>query len=336
MSTLAAGPRRIPDDDIGHYLGFFTVVPWLLFALYLVNLLFSALVLGAPTARTPAGLAALAAVIGGLLLIVLPSRTPLPRWRTGVILAVIVFAAVAVTWQLPADVTDLGYLTWEYNPCDLLMFCLAIRARILAAWVGQVAMQLVVATWSIAQTGSPVHGLLSSYTQAFPLVACSVFAFGLHHTARQIVAHRSAERARAEQETREQTAAAALDSELQAVRAMAEPALQQIAAGGSPDPAGVRALEAALRDRVRSPSLAVEPLTSALRRVREHGVDVLVLDDLKGQALTDTQRRAAATWGAEQITHAHGATMTLRVASVNGTPHATLTVDGTSIAHEAL
>ncbi len=328
--------RPIPVDDIGHYLGFFGVVPWLLFALYTVNVTYAALMLGGPAAHTPLSITVLVTVLAALLLVVLPSPTPLPAWRTVVILAVIVFATAAVTWQLPVDVTDLGYQTWEYNPCDLLMFCLAIRARIVSAWIGQVAMQATVAAWSVAVTGSPVHGLLTSYTQAFPLVACSVFAIGLHYTARQIVAHRVAERARAEQEARAEEAGRAGDAELRVVREMAAPVLEQIVAGDAPEPASVRALEAALRDRIRSPSLAVEPLTSALRRARERGADVVVLDDLGDDPLTEPQRVAAASWAAARVAEAGGSSMTLRVARAHAQPLVTVSIGGGAVSQLTL
>ncbi|MFT4229940.1 MAG: hypothetical protein QM602_06600 [Microbacterium sp.] len=319
---------RIADDDIGHYLGFFGPVPGLLLALYTVYLGYSALVLGGAT--SPLSLAALAAVFGALLLVVVPSATPLRAWRTVTILVVIVFVTAAVSWQLPADLDDLGYLTWEYNPCDLLMFCLAIRGRIASAWIGQLAMQVVVAAWSVTATGSPVHGLLTSYTQAFPLIACSVFAFGLHNTARQIVAHRTAERARAEQEARDETADAALENELRAVRRLATPTLELIAAGGTPDPVGVRSLEAALRDRIRSPNLVIDPLVSALERARARGADVLVLDDIDDGPLTEGQWTTAATWAAERVDAARGDRMTLRTARSGGQVLVTLTVDGSA------
>lgn len=335
-TTRVHGRAAIPADDIGHYLGFFGRAPWLLLALYLVYLLYSALVLGGPAARTGWGIAALVAVLGALVVVVLPSVTPLPMWRTALILVVIVFATAAVSWQLPTDIPDLGYQTWEYNPCALLMFCLAIRARILWAWVGQAAMQATVAAWSIAATGSAAHGLLTSYTQPFPLVACSVFAVGLHWTARQIVAHRAAERARVEDDVRADATDHALEVELAAVRAMAAPTLERIAAGDEPDPQAVRALEAALRDRIRSPALAVEPLTSALRAARESGVDVLVLDDLGGEALTEEQRLAATTWAAERIAQADARSLTLRVARAQTAAVVTVSVDGRGVSHLVL
>ncbi|WP_417564246.1 hypothetical protein [Microbacterium sp.] len=332
---MTARGRGRGADDIGHYLGFFGPAPWLLLALYTAFLLYSALILGG-AARTGWGIAALVAALGALVVVALPSVTPLPMWRTVLILAVIVFVTAAVSWQLPADVADLGYQTWEYNPCDLLMFCLAIRARILWAWVGQAAMQATVAVWSISATGSAAHGLLTSYTQPFPLIACSVFAIGLHWTARQIVAHRAAERARVEDDVRADATDHALEVELAAVRTMAAPTLEHIAAGGRPDPQAVRALEAALRDRIRSPALAVEPLTSALRAARESGVDVLVLDDLGDAALTEAQRTAATTWAAERIAQADGRSLTLRVARAQTAPVVTMSVDGRGVSHLVL
>lgn len=326
--TRTRAARRPDPDDIGYQLGFFGPIPWLLAALYVVYLSYAALVLGGPAARSPLGITAFVLLLAALALIVLPSRTPLPRWRTGVVLVTIAFATVVVSWHLPLDRSHFGLLAWEYNPCTLLMCCLTIRARIVAAWIGQLAMQAAVAGWSIAATGSPGYGLASSYGQPFPLLACTIFAIGLHRSTRRIAALRAAERERALRSARESAADRALEVELQHVRELAQPVLEQIAVGADPDPAAVRSLEAMLRDRIRSPNLAVEPLTSALRWARERGMDVVVLDDLDNDALSPDQRHAAAAWAARQVSTATGASMALRIARADGAPLLTITVDG--------
>lgn len=244
------------------------------------------------------------------------------------ILCGILFTSAAILWQLPTDGDRAGYLAWQYVPCDLLMFCLAIRARIAWAWIGQALMQLVVVIWSVTTTGASAHGLLTSYTQPFPLLAVSIFSVGLHRTARQIAAHRTAERVRAEREARAEAIGKALETELNILRDLATLALRQIAAQEEPDPRVVRALEAALRDRIRNPGLSVEPLVSTLREKREHGTDVLVLDDVGDDVVEPAQRLELVSWAATQIAAADGQRLTLRVAHDNESVLATLSSDG--------
>ena len=319
---------RIPEDDVGQYLGFFGIVPWLLYGLFVLEIGYLALIHGGTPAHTPFGYAALVVALTAMLLIVTPSRTPLPAWRTVLVLAAVMFVSSAITWQQPFHDRPPYYVSWELNPCDLLMFCLAIRGRIIAAWVGQAAMLGSIALWSIAVTGSPLYGLSFSYTQPFPLLAVSVFAYGFQWTARQIVAHRAAERERAELEARQMAADVDLESDLRIIRNLAEPTLEEIAAGQRPDQGAVRSLEAALRDLIRGRNLVAEPLVTTLRVLREHGTDVILLDDLGDDDLTDAQRRELATWSATRIAASNAATITLRLTRTQGTPFATLTIDG--------
>lgn len=320
---------RIPADDAGRYLGFFGLVPWLLYGLFVLEIGYLALVHGGMPAHTPLGFAALGVAIAAMLLIVTPSRTPLPVWRTAAVLAAVVFISSAISWQQPFHDRPPYYVSWELNPCDLLMFCLAIRGRIVSAWIGQAAMLASIALWSVTVTGSPLYGLSFSYTQPFPLLAVSVFAYGFQWTARQITAHRAAERERAEQEAIQIAADIDLEADLGIVRDLAGPTLEEIAAGRLPDKAAVRGLEAALRDLIRGRNLVVEPLVTTLRDLRERGTDVVLLDDLGDDDLTADQRRRLAAWAATRVARAStAATITLRLTRADGTPLATITVDG--------
>lgn len=320
---------RLPDDDVGRYLGFFGVVPWLLYALFVIEISYLALAHGGMPAHTPIGYTALAVAIAAMLLIATPSRTPLPAWRTIAVLCAIVFVSSAITWQQPFHDRPPYYVSWELNPCDLLMFCLAIRGRILSAWIGQAAMLSSIALWSVFVTGSPAYGLSFSYTQPFPLLAVSVFAYGFQWTARQILAHRAAERERAEHESRRSADDLDLETDLRIIRDLAGPTLEDIANGRRPDHAAVRGLEAALRDLIRGRNLVAEPLVTTLRVLRERGTDIVLLDDLGDDDLTADERKTLTAWAATRVARASAATaITLRLTRVDGTPLVTITIDG--------
>jgi len=328
--------ERVPEDDIGRFLGFFGRGPWVLFVLCVVSFGYLALVLGGPSGRSASGLAVLLLAFAMLLLIVLPSPTPLPLIRTVAIVLAIPIVTAVVTWQQPFVDRPPRYDSWELALCDLLEFCLVIRGRYLAGWIGSLLMQGTVCLWSTLVTGTLWYGLSFVYTQTFPLLAVTVFAVGLHQTARQIVLHRAAERERADGEARQATSDLEVEADLRVVRDLAGPVLEEIASGRGTDRARVRSLEAALRDMIRGRALAAEPLVTTLRMVRERGADITVLDDLGDDELSHAERQELVTWSAEQIVRTEGANLTLRLSLDAGRPTVTLTADGAPVAERVL
>lgn len=320
--------RHVPDDDIGHTIGYFGMVPWLLYGVCVAEVTYLAMALGGPPAHSPLGVAALLTVLMALLLIVVPAPTPLPLWRTLTILGVIVLVTGAITWQYTPPFHHPNYESWELNPCDLLMFCLAIRGRIIAAWIGQAAMIATICAWSVGATGSAAFGLSFCYTQPFPLLAVTVFAIGLRRTTTQIALHRAAERHRAVRDMDRTTADGDTEVDLRTVGDLARPTLEQIAAGKTPELAAVRSLEAGLRDLIRGRNLAMEPLTSALREARRHGVEVVLLDDLGDQDLPEPERDTAVRWAAGHLTGARSGSFVLRLRPDDGVSVITVTADG--------
>ncbi|MBN9156918.1 hypothetical protein [Microbacterium sp.] len=322
----------ISEDDIGRFLGFFGRGPWILYALCAVSFTYLALVLGGPSGRSPAGIGVLVLGLAMLLLIVLPAPTPLPKGRTVALVVAVPIIVAVVTWQQPFHDRPPRYDTWELALCDLTLFCLVIRARYLAAWIGMLFMHVTVGIWSTLVTGAPWYGLSFVYTQAFSLLAVTVFAIGLHHTARQIAAHRAAERERAAFQARQSAGERATEVELAVVKDLAGPMLGEISAGRGPARAAVRSLEAALRDLIRGRALAAEPLVTMLRVVRERGADVSVLDDLGDHELGAAERQQIVTWAAAQIAHAKSSALTLRLSHDEGKPTVTLAADGVLVA----
>lgn len=336
MFDRARWVEQIPEDDIGRFLGFFGRGPWALYVLCIVSFSYMALVLGGPSGQTVSGIAALLLAFGMLLIIVLPSSTPLPLVRTLPIVVAIPIITATVTWQQRYFDRPPRYDSWELALCDLMEFCLVIRGRYLAGWIGSLLMQGTVCLWSTVVTGSPWYGFSFVYTQTFPLLAVTVFAIGLHRTARQIVLHRNAERERADWAARQTASDLELEAELQVVRDLSGPMLEEIASGRGADRASVRSLEAALRDMIRGRTFAAEPLVTTLRVVRERGTDITVLDDLGGDILSPAERQELVTWSAEQIVRTEGVELTLRLSFDAGRPTVTLTADGAPIAERLL
>jgi len=319
-------PRRL-RQDIGRYLGLNGPAPLVLLGLFVVTYTYIAFVDGTRMGHTVAEVVALVLTFGAATILALPGPTPMPIGRT-VAVAALIPAALAASFLQPID-DPTGYGVWSLRTGIILMYCLALRARYLAAWIAEAASLAVAGAWSVATTGTPLLGLRMSYGGVLTLLAVTIFARALHATARRIVAHREAERERAEREARAAAADVEAEAELRGVRDLAQPTLERIAAGGHPDPAAVAVLEAALRDLIRGRNLAVEPLVSALRTARASGVDVLLLDDLGDHDLPPAQRAAVAEWAADQLTTARGVgTATVRVALAAGEPLASIAFDG--------
>ena len=300
--------------DIGQYLGVVGPWAWVLFGLYVAVYTTIALVGGAPTAGIAVTAGSLGCVIVAALLIASPSPTPLPRPRL-IAIGVLAVAAVLIMYaDLPLHLEPLQMVSWQLGAINFVLFVLELRGRIVAAWVLMALIIAISAGWSIVRTGSAVHGLELSYGQAVSLVAGTIFAIGLHRTARLIFAQQDAERTRAAAEASLRAGDAHRAAELAEVRALAGPLLQRIAADAGADPREAVTLEAALRDRIRGRALAIEPLIGALHRARERGADALLLDDLGDATLGAVQAAAVAQWCTTLLDSLDSPRVTIRIA----------------------
>ncbi|HEX4444236.1 MAG TPA: hypothetical protein VHZ81_11740 [Galbitalea sp.] len=320
--------RPIPDGDLGRTLGLVAPGVWVLFALYVVVFGYQAIVLGGSPMKTPLGGLALVLDFVGAALFAVPSRTPLPWWRTLTTVGIVVATVVLITWQQPFHDRAPGYVAWELGANNLLMFCLTIRGRVAAAWIAEGLSILLICTWSLTVSGSPLYGLGMSYGQPVTLLACTAFAVGLRRTAIRIGDFQRAEHERTTREARELSRDEAIESALQVIRDLAQPTLKAISDGASPSPASVRSLEAALRDQVRGRSLTIEPLVSLLQSVRDRGIEVTVLDDLGEIPVPPPELARAARWCAHLIVDTRASSFTARIAIWNGRPTVTISADG--------
>jgi hypothetical protein len=320
--------RRVRVADIGTELRLVGPAAWAIFGLFAAVYLYIAPTFGGSASATPLGVGALIGFLACGALVVSPSRTPLPVWRTIAVVVIVEASVAALTWQLPAVAVGPGLKIWDLGAGNFLLFALALRGRVRSAWIGELAMIGLVCIWSTQATGSPLFGLAISYGQPVSLLAGTIFAVALRRTAERILDFRAAEGRRAAAEGRDSTENDERDRELQLVRNLAEPTLSGIASGETPDRAGVRALEAELRDGIRGRALAVEPLTSTLRKVRASGVDVVVLDDLGEQELDESVRVLLADWCVSRVATLESGIVMFRLAMHGGQPRVTVAVDG--------
>ena len=305
---------RVDEQDIGRQLRLIGPGAWAIFALYGAVIIALTYVFERPTRSAATDIVAIMTLLAAALLIVSPSRTPLPTLRVVAVLVLTLTAVMVLTVREPfqGDLPDSA--AWYQAAANFLFFGLALRARVVSAWIGEALMIAFVCLWSTIVSGSPLYGISISYGQPISLAAGTVFAVALHQTARRITEFRTAERQRAALEAREAAQNAAVESELRIVRALAEPTLQQIAAGEKPHQEDVKTLEAALRDLIRGRSLAIEPLNTALREARRRGVDIVVLDDSLDLGLSKEDLEDAAAWCAAVLEPIESGPITIRVA----------------------
>ena len=308
MSTPPADER-----DVGRFVGLIGPGAWLMFVLFVV--IFSTIaVLVAPNhVLSPLDISGLVIVILGALLVASPSRTPLPRWRVAGVWVVVVVSTWLLLQGVPTDAQP-GFRSWILGACNFLLFAVAVRGRAVSAWIGEALLMATVLVWSQSVTGSVLFGLSFSYGQPVSLIAGMAFAIGLHSVSRQIFDYQDADRARVAEAAGRAESDAERHQGLDRVRELAEPILRAIADRTEPDRNAVVSLEASLRDRIRARQLAVEPLLSTLRRIRENGAQVLLLDDSEPVLLTDDQREKVAHWCVARLAEASATSFTIRVA----------------------
>lgn len=309
--------ERVDEQDVGRQLRLIGPGAWAIFALYAIVAFALTYLFERPTRSPAADIGALAAFLSAGLLIVSPSRTPLPRWRVVGVLLLALAGVVMLTMREPfqGDLPD--HAAWYQGAANFLLFGLALRTRVLSAWIGEALMIGFACTWSTMVTRSPLYGIAISYGQPISLAAGTIFALALHRTARRIIDFRTAERHRAGREVREAAESAAEERELHIVRELAEPTLRNIAAGGKPDRNDAKTLEAELRDLIRGRSLAIEPLSTALRSARRRGVDIIVLDDSVDLGLSPKGLKDAVAWCATVLGTIDSGSITIRLAGTS-------------------
>ncbi len=127
---------EIPDD-IGRLVGLVGGPAWALYAFY-VGTITAIAIAGTPNPAEPERTAlalVLTAAAGALL--VSESRTPIPGWRILCVYAVIV-GDVALCSPHLATSGPIGFEAWYLGASNFLLFAIALRGRIIAAWIGGV------------------------------------------------------------------------------------------------------------------------------------------------------------------------------------------------------
>lgn len=244
-----------------------------------VNAVIAALA-GGPAMRDGQGVLALILLTGAGAIAVLSGDRTFDLKRVLAVIGLIAVSTLLMLEQLLVSGAS-GFLNWNYNAANFILFAVALRGRIAWAWIGLGVVSAITLTWSQVVTGGPWQGIFVVYGEVGSLLAGTFFAVVLRTATRRV---RTLQRVRRQlvgqehmlAETEQQRAA-----QLMLVRQRVIPVLTSIAEGrlNATQRREHRLLEAALRDEIRGARLAAEPLASAVRAARARGIDVVLLDD---------------------------------------------------------
>ena len=334
MRESATASSTTSGPDLGRLLGLAGPGAWAVAALYIVTFAVIAISSDGDPMHTLEGQVSLALVAATAITLVLPWRYPLPLPLTAAVLSVVAFTTAAILWNIWPYGWP-GYATWNFGADTFLLFMVALRGRLWWGAVGMAAMALITIHWSIATTGDAWHGVDLTYRQIATYLAGAFFAAWLQRTARRIAEYRAAEARRITDEQARESTRDERTRQLARIRELAGPALAQIASGTATTAQrrdhGL--LEAELRDQIRGRSLALPELAGAAWDARARGVEVTLLDDLRGDGPSSLDVGAladAAAWGAARLATVADGGATIRLSLVEGRRIVTFaTSDGT-------
>jgi len=266
----------------------------------------------------------------GAVLLSRPHPDPFPLRWTVLVLVIGVATNALVEWNLP-DSGWPGYASWNFGAVTWLSFFLAFRGRIGAGWLGLALMAAVTFVWAASVGRGPLDAVDLVIRHAGTLLMATLFSILLTRTSARITALHQQQRT---QVTNEAASNAEIgERALQAAQLNGEArrALELIAAGGPNDEEDrqhYRHVEASLRDGLRGGALATPTITSAARRARVRGVEVLLLDDSGGSLAAD-DRHAIEDLLERELDEATDGAVTARLLPVGREAIATVVANST-------
>lgn len=222
----------------------------------------------------------LALVLGAMLLTSRRTSDPMPPVAAWQVAGVLVVGTALVLVQL--DPADAATGTWVVQVGSYMCGFVIVRRRLLPALVGIGLTLVLIAWWAFARRAG-FDGAATVASRPVAAGAVGVLWWSLlERSIRRIRRHRSEAWIAAVGEEAAQLAILRSAADLRAIERDVAPILARLQPGADLDAASVAEIErveALIRQRIRAPRLAVEPLLAAAGRARARGVDVLLLDD---------------------------------------------------------
>ena len=203
------------------------------------------------------------------------------RRRALGILGLCVVTMGLMAFQLPVHHAQ-PFAHWHLGAITLVLLVMALRGRTGWAWVGYFVMAAVTVSWAVLNDLGAAAGVALVIRHAGTLLAGTLVAVSLHRTARTLSVLNREHNARAAEEATQTAAIGERKAQLDRINSLARAALERLAnphVPGEAERADCLLVEAGLRDAMRARSLCFDPLTSAARRARSRGVEVILLDD---------------------------------------------------------
>ncbi len=228
---------------------------------------------------------ALAVMLAGSALLLRKAPDPFPlRWSLLVIVAVLVQSGLTLV-GLPQQGWP-GFAAWYIGASTWMLFILALRGRLLMAWLGYLGLTSLTATWSLI-VGRPLTDLIGLHSkEAGLLLVGTLFTLSLRVVARRTEAYQATVLARAAESAGLESARDARARRVAELSVIAAPVLRRIASGGELDDETRREcliVEARLRDGLRARSLYTPVIIEVVEAARRRGVTVTLMDD-RGEA----------------------------------------------------
>lgn len=274
-----------------------TFLPFNSLGARLILLLFIGLHLAMTISSFDAVKSPLAAVLTFLLvasaamLLCVAAPYPFPLRRTALVLALCTAAAFSV-WNL-ADSGRPGWESWMWGAVTFVLFVVAVRGRIAAAWLGFGLMSLITLTWTLAVGRGPVAAFDLLVRHAGLLFVATLFAVLLARTAATVNRVQQAELTRTEQDARHRAALEEQSARLDRLRLQVSPLMVRLGSAlplTADDRQKASLMEATLRDQLRGGGLLTPQVADAAWRARTRGVEVTLLDDRDQETLSDSAR----------------------------------------------
>jgi hypothetical protein len=313
--------RRSPDDgaqsrgDTARFLGLTGPGGWLVAGLFLVTQLTLAFTSNARLALTPPDLGALAILIAITVIVMFPGPYPLShRWSIVIVIGVGIIVAL-VNSVLPVKGWP-GYESWQFGAVTMILLALGLRGRNAWAWAGMLLTTALTVYWTVSTGQGLLSGINLIDRNAGTLLIGTVFSIGIRRSIRWITSLHLAEHRQASDEAFARARLQQRRDAMESLNEIAVPALTAIAHESMPSaPAreDFLVIEASLRDGVRAPGLAREPLASTVRLARMRGQEVVLLDDDESQESANAERDSLLTAVSELLRQTSAKRVTIRL-----------------------
>jgi len=235
--------------------------------------------------------------------------------------------AALVSWNLLYG----GYTQWYFGASTVALFFVAIRGRIVLAWIGYALLSATILIWGTTTDIGVTNAVVLVARQIPILIIGTLFATGLRRTGDDIERVTAAASIGAIAEAGAEAARRERDQRLDDLGGFATSLLEKLASGApltADDRINFAVAEAEVRDSVRARSLRLPTVIVAAREARRRGVEVVLLDDSDPESNDPHELERVGTELASALDASVDGRVTARLLPPGRDALATIVVDG--------